>query len=223
MAGHRSDDGQGLELSDGPGLGVLLVEDHDALRDGLQLLLEQHGHHVVGATGVARNALALALGRDPDVVVVDLGLPGEGGLELTRWLIDRRPGARILLYTASTDPQQISEALDSGALGYASKDGSRDELLEAIGEVGAGRPYLDPRLERPAIAAAARDKLLTPREREVIELLGRGLTGSEIAEELVIAPETVRSYVKAAMRKLQASTRAHAVVLALQRREIDLD
>jgi DNA-binding NarL/FixJ family response regulator len=205
-----------------PPLNVVIVDDHVALRRGMELLLRRHGHHVVGTAGDAAGGEALILRRKPDVALVDLALPGRSGAELTRSLLAAEPGLRIVLYTGAVDERQLLDGLDAGAAGFALKSGDPQELEQAIRTVAAGGEYLDPRLT-PLLGRTSRGgrpQLLSPREREILGLLSEGLSGEEAAKRLVLSPETVRTHVRNAMTKLDAATRVHAVALALQRGEI---
>ena len=204
-----------------PSLNVVIVDDHVALRRGMELLLRRSGHHVIGSADSAEAAEALILRRNPDVALVDLSLPGMSGADLTRSLLSADPGLRILLYTGAADEADLLEGLDAGAAGFALKSGDPAELEQAILTVAGGEDYLDPRLA-PLLAKAGNGRLriLSPREREILGLISRGLSGEDAAKQLVLSSETVRTHVRNAMSKLGAATRAHAVALALQRGEI---
>lgn len=203
-------------------MNVVIVDDHVALRRGMELLLRRAGHHVVGTAGDAESAEALILRRMPDVALVDLALPGRSGAELTRSLLAAEPSLRIVLYTGAADERQLLDALDAGAAGFALKSGDPDELEQAIRTVAAGDEYLDPRLTsllaRPD--GGGHSPRLSPREREILGLLSQGLSGEDAAKHLSLSSETVRTHVRNAMTKLDAATRVHAVALALQRGEI---
>jgi DNA-binding NarL/FixJ family response regulator len=202
-------------------LNVVIVDDHVALRRGMELLLRRAGHHIVGTADDAEAGEALILRRKPDVALVDLALPGMSGAQLTRSLLGSDPKLRIILYTGAADERQLLDALDAGAAGVALKSGDPEELEQAIRAVAAGDDYLDPRLT-PLLARGGngRAKTLSPREGEILGLLSQGLSGEEAAKQLFLSPETVRTHVRNAMTKLGAATRAHAVALALQRGEI---
>lgn len=212
-----------MPLPETTALNVVIVDDHVALRRGMELLLRRAGHHVVGTADDAEAGEALILRRKPDVSLVDLALPGMSGAELTRSLLKEDPRIRIILYTGAADERQLLDALDAGAAGLALKSGDPAELEQAILTVAAGGDYLDPRLT-PLLAKGgnSRDKTLSPREREILGLLSQGLSGEEAATQLFLSPETVRTHVRNAMTKLGAATRAHAVALALQRGEISV-
>lgn len=202
-------------------MNVVIVDDHVALRRGMELLLRRHGHHVVGTADDAESAEALILRRRPDVTLIDLSLPGRSGAALTRTLLEADPELRIVLYTGAGDERQLLDGLDAGAAGFALKSGDPDELEQAMITVAEGGDYLDPRLT-PLLVRDGRGRtgMLSPREREVLELLAQGLSGEDAAKELVLSAETVRTHVRNAMSKLGATTRVHAVALALQRGEI---
>jgi DNA-binding NarL/FixJ family response regulator len=200
---------------------VVIVDDHVALRRGMELLLRRAGHHVVGTADDAETGEALIMRRRPDVALVDLALPGKSGAELTRSLLRAEPEVRIILYTGAADERQLLDALDAGAAGFALKSGDPEELEQAIRTVAAGGDYLDPRLT-PLLGkdGNGRVKTLSPREREIMGLLSQGLSGEEVAKQLYLSAETVRTHVRNGMQKLGAATRAHAVALAIQSGEI---
>jgi DNA-binding NarL/FixJ family response regulator len=206
------------------GITLALVEDHTALREGLSLLLSREGCTVIGSSGDPREGYELIERGRPEVALIDINIPGENGISLTRRLLRARPDLGIVLYTGHNDLDLLYEGLDSGARGYALKDGPPEELLEAIRSVAAGGTYVDPRL-RPALlsrGATKRVPHLSPREREVLDLLAQGLTGERIAARLFLSPETVRTHVRNAMEKLEANTRVHAIAIALRQGEISL-
>jgi DNA-binding NarL/FixJ family response regulator len=201
---------------------VVIVEDHVALRRGLELLLRDSECRVVGTADDARSARTLVARRRPDVAIVDINLPDGSGIDLTRALIQDNPDVGVLLYTGIDDQETLAAALDCGARGFALKAGAPEELLGAIRTVAAGEAYVDPRL-RPLLLArftTERIGVLSPREREVLDLLAQGLTGEQVATRLSLSPETVRTHVRNAMDKLEAHTRVHAVAIALRQGEI---
>ena len=177
-------------------LSLVLIEDHQALREGLELLLSREGLDVVGTAGSASEGRALVERHSPDVALVDIRLGDESGIDLTRELLDADPERRVVLYTGSSDVELLISGLDSGARGYALKEGTPSELT------------------------AAREQLRAPslskREREIMDLLAQGLTGEQVAEKLVLSSETVKTHIRNAMAKLEASTRVHAIAIALR-------
>jgi DNA-binding NarL/FixJ family response regulator len=203
-------------------LKVVIVDDHVALRRGMEMLLRRHGHHVVGTANDAESAESVILRRRPDVALIDLGLPRESGAELTRRLLKGDPEVRIVLYTGASDESQLLDGLDAGAAGFALKTGDPDELEAAIRTVADGGEWIDPRL-KDLLARSngnGRVHVLSPREREILGLLSTGLSGEDAAKQLFLSSETVRTHVRNAMNKLGATTRVHAVALALKRGEI---
>jgi DNA-binding NarL/FixJ family response regulator len=199
-------------------LNVVIVDDHVALRRGMELLLRRSGVHVVGTADDAEQAEQLILRRRPDVTLVDLALPGESGAALTRRLLELEPELRIILYTGSADEGELLEGLHAGAAGFALKSGDPEELQDAIRIVAEGGEYLDPRLTPLLVRKGnGRTRLLSPREREILGLLSQGLSGEGAAEKLFLSPETVRTHVRNAMEKLHARSRAHLVAKALAR------
>jgi DNA-binding NarL/FixJ family response regulator len=202
---------------------LLLIEDHLALRKGLELLLSHRGCDVVGTGGCTAEARALVAEREPDVAVVDVHLGDESGIALTRELLELAPRCRVVLYTGASDAELMMAGLEAGAMGYALKDGDPDELMAAIRAAVAGDTYVDPRLREalPPVRATTtpvpdRRSPLSKREREIMDHLAQGLTGEQVAERLVLSSETVKTHIRNAMTKLEATTRVHAVALALR-------
>ena len=202
---------------------VLLVEDHIAVRKGLEVLLRSEGFHVVGVAESAEQAHRLFMARRPDVAVVDVMLREGSGLELTERILEENDDAGVLVYTGLSDPVAIERAAQTGARGFALKTVGPHELMSAIVTVAAGGVHVDPTMATLlAPLRRGRPHLLTAREREILDLLATGKTGEEAARQLFLSPETVRTHVRNAMRKLDARTRVHAVALAVREREISL-
>jgi DNA-binding NarL/FixJ family response regulator len=197
---------------------LVLIEDHQALREGLELLLGREGCEVVGTAGTAAEGRELIERLEPDVSLVDIRLGDDSGIELTRDVLDADPERRVVLYTGSSDVELLISGLDSGARGYALKEGTPSELTGALETVAEGGTYVDPRL-RPALLSrqtTQRMPSLSKREREIMDLLAQGLTGEDVAERLVLSSETVKTHIRNAMSKLEAHTRVHAVAIALR-------
>lgn len=198
---------------------LVLVEQHEALRDGLAMLLERRGFAVRGcATTAARGAEVISRHR-PDVAVVGVDLPDERGTELVRRLSERPPSPKFVIYTGLTDPDLLEAAYRSGARGLVSKPAGLSVLVDALRQVWRGGRYFDPSFARKRENGSTQ-KALSRRESEILTMLAKGLTGEEIARRLVLSPETVRTHVRNAMEKLDARTRTQAVVKALDREEI---
>jgi DNA-binding NarL/FixJ family response regulator len=209
----------------GTELEVVLIDDHVALRKGVELLLRREGMRVTGSADTFAAGLDMVIRRMPDVALVDIGLDAQGsGIDLARAVVERRPDAGILLYTGGALEQDVlRDALACGARGLALKAGAPAELIAAIRAVARGREYVDPRLAE-LLDAREHDALhlLSPRELEILGLLAEGLTSDDVAERLVLSPLTVQTHVRNLMRKLEARTRVHALALALRHRELEL-
>jgi len=203
---------------------IALVEDHVALSKGLVAILEAEGYAVAGEAGTAAEGYRLVGDTKPDGVVVDMRLPDESGCDLTRRLLRRDARLPVLIYTAGEDPAELADAFECGARGVVLKGAATESLVRALHAVVAGGTYLDPALRRSVLGDAAADdaRVLSSREREILSLLARGMTGEEVAGRLSLSPETVRTHIRNAMRRLEARTRTHAIVLALQSEEIRL-
>jgi DNA-binding NarL/FixJ family response regulator len=204
---------------------LVVIDDHEALRGGLEVLLAQAGHEVVGTAGNMAAAIDVVEHGEPDIALVDIRLPDGSGIDLTRQLLQRRPDLAIVLYTGDADAELLYEGLDSGARGYALKAGSMEELLAAIRQVAEGGSYVDPRLDRILLSprATARVPQLSPRERQIMHLMAEGNTAEQIGGKITVSVETVRTHVRNVIRKLQARNRVHAIAIALERGEIQLE
>lgn len=199
-------------------LRLVLIEDHQALREGLELLLGREGCTVVGTAGTAAEGRTLIERLDPDVALVDIRLGQDSGISLTAELVDADPERRVVLYTGSSDLDLLISGLDSGARGYALKEGTPSELTTALATVAEGGTYVDPRLHPALLSrrATQTQKSLSKREREIMDLLAQGLTGEQVAERLFLSPETIKTHIRNAMSKLEANTRVHAIAIALR-------
>jgi DNA-binding NarL/FixJ family response regulator len=199
-------------------LRLVLIEDHQALREGLELLLDREGLDVVGTAGTAAEGRVLVEELAPDVALVDIRLGEDSGITLTGELIDGDPERRIVLYTGSADVDLLISGLDSGARGYALKDGTPAELTAALHLVAEGGTYVDPRLHSSLLSrkATQSQRMLSKREREIMDLLAQGMTGEQVAEHLFLSPETIKTHIRNAMNKLEANTRVHAIAIALR-------
>jgi DNA-binding NarL/FixJ family response regulator len=205
-----------------PPLHVLLVDDHAIVRDGLRMVLEaEPGIAVVGEAADGAEALARAEALRPDVVVLDLIMPGIDGLAtLRQWRARALPG-RILVLTSSADDLRVREALQAGATGYLLKDVGRAELVQAVRAAAAGALALHPAVQRRLIdqlTASPPDPAatLTPREREVLGLLAQGQSNKEIAAALRLRHGTVKTYVAVILGKLGVADRTQAALFAVQ-------
>lgn len=213
----------GRVAADVPSSTVVVVEDHAALREGLGVLLPRAGFRVLGTAGGETEGFALVSQTRPDVVLVDVALAEGDGISLTRRLLADDPDRGVVIYTGSRDGETLLDGLDSGARGYALKEGSLDELAEALRVVAEGRSYVDPRLRSALLSprATRRQASLSAREREVLSLLAQGLTGEQVARRLYLSAETVKTHVRNSMDKLEARNRVHAIAIALRQGQID--
>jgi NarL family two-component system response regulator LiaR len=200
---------------------VLIVDDHAVVRSGLGAFLRAYRDlDLVGEAANGEQALEQARALSPDVILMDLVMPVMDGVEAIRALRVAGSEARILALTSFAEDELVQRALQAGALGYLLKNVSHEQLAEAIRQAHAGRPSLSPEataaLIRAAQAPPALGHDLTPREREVLMLLVRGLSNPEIAEQLVVTEATVKTHVSNILSKLGAATRTEAVALAVQ-------
>ncbi len=208
------------EASGSPSL--VLVEQHEALRDGLAVLLERRGFDVVGCATTAARGEEVIRERQPDLAVVGVDLPDERGTELVRRINGDGASSKFVIYTGLSDPDLLEAAYRSGARGLVAKPAGLSVLVEALREVWRGGRFFDPSFRRADGNGNGNGsaKALSSRESEVLSLLAQGLTGEQIAKRLVLSPETVRTHVRNAMEKLGARTRTEAVVKALDLEEI---
>lgn len=202
---------------DGQQIEVLVIEDHLAMRKGIELLLREEGFRVVGVAGEAAEARGLLSRRQHDVALVDLHLGRESSIAIVEDILRRDPHAAIVLYTGFTEPAQLEPAVRVGARGFVLKSSPPARLVEALRSVAGGGTYVDPSLA-PALSANAdqsRVDILSPREREILGLLATGLNGQAVARQLFLSPETVRTHVRNATTKLGAATRVQAVAMVV--------
>jgi DNA-binding NarL/FixJ family response regulator len=206
---------------------VLLVDDQKLMREGLRVLLELEPHlDVVGEALDGQGALEAYAALQPDVVLMDIRMPGMDGVEATWRLRERWPQARVIILTTFDDDEYVFEGLRAGALGYLLKDVSGQELAEAIRTVAAGGALVEPSVARKVLAEFARlapparppdeglPEPLTERERDVLRLLALALSNREIATRLSLAEGTVKNYVTAILQKMGVRDRTQAAVRA---------
>jgi DNA-binding NarL/FixJ family response regulator len=199
----------------------LLVDDHEVVREGLRLSLSRAPHiRVVGEASDGAAAVALAERRRPDVVIMDVRMPGMDGLEATKLMSQRVPETAVLIFTAYSERSLLSRGLESGAKGYILKEAPHGTLLRAIDKVVSGEGYVDPAL-MPSFLGSKGDDMLTARERQILQLLADGMSNADVAGQLFISQETVKSHVRHILTKLEADTRTHAVAIALREAIID--
>jgi two-component system, NarL family, response regulator LiaR len=201
---------------------VLIVDDHALVRTGLKLfLLAYDDLELVGEASSGEEAVRVCCQLQPDVVLMDLAMPGIGGAAATRAIREQCPAVRVIALTNFQDIDMVQKALQAGAIGYLLKNVTADELATAIRAAQAGRSTLAPEATQALIQATAGTTVqaydLTPREREVLAWMAKGLNNSEIGEQLVISPVTVKFHVSNILSKLACTSRTEAVALAIQR------
>ncbi|MGD0167109.1 MAG: response regulator transcription factor [Gaiellaceae bacterium] len=200
----------------------LIVDDHEVVREGLRLSLSRASHiRVVGEAADGASAVALAERRRPNVVIMDVRMPGMDGLQATREINEKVPESSVLLFTAHNERSLLGRGLESGAKGYILKEAPHQTLLRAIEKVAEGEGYVDPALMPTFLNAKDKEEMLTAREREILQLLADGMSNVEVAGKLFISQETVKSHVRHILAKLEADTRTHAVAIALRESIID--
>ena len=214
-------------------LSVLLAEDHPVVREGLRAMLEAEGDfQVVGQTGNSSEVGGLVEELHPDVLVLDLIMPGIGGLNALRELARRRLNTRVVVLSMYANEAYVLEALQNGAGAYVLKQSEAAELVRGIREVAKGRRYLSPPLSQRAVEAyarrakgtiATREADLTAREKEVLMLVGQGFTSAQIGERLFISVRTVESHRSNLTKKLGLHSQAEMVRTALRRELTPLD
>jgi len=197
---------------------VLIADDHAVVRAGLRLLLDAaEGIEVVGEAGSGEEAVRLTRSVKPDVVLMDVVMPGMSGIEATRPALDAAPEAKVLVLSMQDDPSYVREAFEAGASGYVLKEAADSEVVQAVREVAAGHHYVHPTLGARLIAAEAEARRkadsdpLSDREREVLRLLALGHTNQEIAKMLYISVRTAETHRSHIMTKLRLTTRAELV------------
>jgi DNA-binding NarL/FixJ family response regulator len=208
-------------------LRLVLADDHPFYRQGLVRILEDSGFEVVAEVSNGRDAINATEETAPDVVVMDLNMPGLSGLEATRQLTERMPASRVLMLTVSAEESDVFEAILAGADGYVLKDGAVEELVAGIRTVAAGGSLISPRiasmlLRRFREQALADKELpeikLSARELEVLSLLAEGKANTEIGDALFISPSTVRNHISSILIKLHVGNRVQAAVRAVRGR-----
>jgi len=206
---------------------VLIVDDHDLFRTGLRNLLEEQGVHVLGEAASGTDAVRSVREDAPDVVVMDLNMPGMGGVDATRHIASIAPLTRVVVLTISDEDADVMDAILAGACGYLLKDASIDELMAGIRAAARGESLISPGIAakvlqrvratsaQPEIAEAIRSEL-SDREIEVLKLIANGKDNAVIAAELHISPKTVKNHISNILMKLQIDNRIQAAVYAVR-------
>ena len=223
MATDRAGHSEGLSTEL---LRVMLVDDHDLFRTGLRNLLEEQGVHIVAEAPEGSIALQLVRELAPDVVVMDLNMPGMNGIEATREITRFAPLTRVLVLTISDQDDDVMDAIVAGACGYLMKDSSIQDLMQGIQAASVGESLISPHIATKVlqrIRAASVDvgggvprPELSDRETEVLRLIANGKDNAEIAQELHISPKTVKNHISNILMKLQIENRIQAAVYAVR-------
>jgi len=205
---------------------LMIVDDHAVVRSGLTAsLLVFDDLELVGEAASGEQAVRLCLEAEPDVVLMDLVMPGMDGVAATQAIRESCPGTQVVALTSFAEQEGVQAALKAGAAGYLLKNATAEELVAAIRGAAAGKPALSPESARALTQATSRPLSrghdLTRREREVLSLMARGLSNLEIAHRLSISPSTAKFHVSNILSKLGVASRTEAVALALQRQLVD--
>jgi DNA-binding NarL/FixJ family response regulator len=204
---------------------ALIVDDHPVTREGLRTLLELSGEEaviVVGEAGSGEEAVAQVLQLEPDVVFMDVRMPGISGIEATKQIRKANPGTKVILITIDESRGAISEAIQAGVSGYLLKDASADALLDAAKQAVEGRAVIHPQLTKTFIEEvqhadeAPATTPLSKREKQILQLVANGSTTKEVARDLGISPHTVKTHLERIFEKLGANDRAQAVAIAIR-------
>ncbi len=202
---------------------VLIVDDHEIVREGLQILLaEESDFEVVGATGDGTSALALAEQLNPDVILMDLVMPGVDGIETTKRILKNNPAARVLILTTFADDQRVRDAIRAGAIGYLLKDVLKIDLLRALRDAAVGRASLHPEAQQYLMRQVVESETplphasLTRREADILRLIADGRSNKEIAMALHLTEGTVKGYVSTIFDKLGVEDRTQAALYAVK-------
>ncbi len=209
---------------------ILVADDHPVVRDGLVAILgTRHDFEVVGEAGNGREAIAQYEQFRPDVVFLDLEMPGMDGVAVLQALRQQDPNVKVIIFTAFDTDERIVDAVRAGAAGYLLKGSPREEVFRAVQVVNSGGSLLQPvvasKLIKQMSQSVAHPELpesLTPREQDVLKLLAQGLQNKEIAAELVISERTVKFHVSSILSKLDAGNRTEAVTIAVQHGLVEL-
>ena len=210
---------------------VVVCDDQEVVREGLRAIVgTAPGLEVVGVAGDGAEVVELVARTHPDVVLMDLNMPGVTGVQATRVLREKFPAVKVLVLTTYDADEWVFDAIRAGASGYLLKDAPRADLIGAIEGTAAGKTFVDPSiagklLTQVATPAVARDtalaNALSGRERDVLRLLAQGLTNAEIAGQLFLSEGTIRNYVSAIFEKLGVSDRTRAALIAVRHGLVD--
>ena len=201
----------------------IVADDHPPLRQVLSIVFAEHGIDVVALASDGEEALAAIAEHRPQVAILDVSMPHLGGIEVARHTTRVFPETRVILYTGYAEHSLLADALGAGALGFVSKGAPTEDIVHAVEFVADGEGYVDPRLAATVMKASLEAGLpaLSARERDILRLVSEGGSNGDVAEALHISPDTVRTYLRRAMTKLEAETRTQAVAKAIRLSLID--
>lgn len=206
---------------------ILIADDHDVVRSGVRAILEgQAGWEVVGEAEDGKAAIDQALATHPDVVVLDYGLPVLNGIEVTRQIRTRVPGAEVLIFTMHDTATLVRELLEAGAKGFLLKSDAKKFLIAAVESLAAHKPFFTGKVSEALLATylssgRSSDALLTAREKSVVQLIAEGQTNKKIAEVLSVSLKTVETHRATAMRKLNVDTTAALIRYAIRNKLVE--
>jgi two-component system response regulator DevR len=205
---------------------ILLVDDHEVVRLGLKALIDRHDHfEVVGEAGSAREAIEAVAQLHPDVVVMDIRLPGASGIEACGQIVEHYPNTKVIMLTSYAEDEMLFSAIRAGASGYILKQIGGEDLIRALEAIGRGEALLDPAVTQRVfqeVRKAGRDEEasafshLSQQEKHVLQLVSEGRTNREIAKNLFLGEGTVRNYVSSILAKLNVNNRAEAAAYAVE-------
>lgn len=208
----------------GDPINIVVADDHPLFRQGVvQTLTAEDGFFVIGEAGTGEEAVQLAVEHNPDILLLDIGMPGAGGIATVEQVAASCPLTRVLMLTVSENPDDLMQALKAGARGYVLKGVSSHGLVSAIRAVKAGEVFVTSVLASTILYEMTHNEPgdpldeLTERERQVLQLLGEGLTNREIGERLYLAEKTVKHYMTSVLQKLHVRSRVEAALLAQRR------
>lgn len=201
-------------------LKVMLVDDHEVVRQGLRALLEaEQDIEVVAEADSGPSAVSLASAHQPDVVVMDVRMPGGSGVEACRAIRDERPDAQVIMLTSFSDDEALFNSIMAGAAGFVLKQIRGRDLIDAIRTVGGGKSLLDPDVTKRVLERLRKAKFdekdpklarLSPQEERILDMVGEGMTNKEIAQRIHLSDKTVKNYVSSILQKLEVARRAEA-------------
>ena len=204
---------------------LMLVDDHSVLRQGMRRTFEEEGYDVVAEANDGNEAIRLAAQFSPDVIVMDVSMPGMDGVEATRRIVTANPDQRIVMLTMHIDHAVMNDALKAGAIGYITKDCTSDEIIDIVKQAADPNTFLSPLIAQSMLNEAKKldanskreeDRIITKREEEVLQLIADGCSTPEVAAKLYISQKTVKNHLASIYEKLNARDRTQAVLIGMR-------